>query len=180
MSKPTLSISFSADSENAFKFKQVAKQLLIFLLFWLLPFVLLYCFSSDFSFWQRLILFFTQTAFFTIGGSYTVLPYVAQFAVGKLGWLTKMQMVDGFALAETTPGPLIIVVGFVGFMAGYHRFNASIPMGSLALLITIFYTFFTLLFVHFCRWSAHRKIAWQYRDQWCFKTGYGSHSGCYS
>ncbi|MDB5089751.1 MAG: chromate transporter, chromate ion transporter family [Mucilaginibacter sp.] len=132
---------FSAARENEFEFKQVVKHLLIFLLFWLLPFVLLYCFSNDFSFWQRLILFFTQTAFFTIGGSYTVLPYVAQFAVGKLNWLTKMQMVDGFALAETTPGPLIIVVGFVGFMAGYHRFNASILMGSLALLITVFYTF---------------------------------------
>jgi chromate transporter len=48
---------------------------------------------------------------------------------------------DGFALAETTPGPLIIVVGFVGFMAGFHHFHGSILMGAIALLVTIFYTF---------------------------------------
>jgi chromate transporter len=50
-------------------------------------------------------------------------------------------MLDGFALAETTPGPLIIVVGFVGFMAGFHHFHGSILMGAIALLVTIFYTF---------------------------------------
>ena len=93
------------------------------------------------SFWKTLILFFTQTAVFTIGGSYTVLPYVAQFAVGKLNWLSRLQMVDGFALAETTPGPLIIVVGFVGFMAGYHHSHGSIWVGSMALIATVYYTF---------------------------------------
>jgi chromate transporter len=50
-------------------------------------------------------------------------------------------MLDGFALAETTPGPLIIVVGFVGFMAGFHHFHGSLLMGAIALLVTIFYTF---------------------------------------
>jgi chromate transporter len=50
-------------------------------------------------------------------------------------------MLDGFALAETTPGPLIIVVGFVGFMAGFHHFHGSVLMGAIALLVTIFYTF---------------------------------------
>ncbi|WP_366086560.1 chromate transporter [Mucilaginibacter sp.] len=64
-----------------------------------------------------------------MGGAYTVLPYVAQFAVGKFAWLSKMQMADGFALAKTTPGPLSIVVGFVGFMAGYNFFHASLSMG---------------------------------------------------
>jgi hypothetical protein len=59
-----------------------------------------------------------KTAFVTMGGSYTVIPYVAQVAVLKLHWLTRLQMMDGFALAETTPGPLIIVVAFVGFLAG--------------------------------------------------------------
>ena len=52
-----------------------------------------------------------------------------------------MQMVDGFALAETTPGPLIIVVGFVGFIAGYSHFHSSLLMGSIALVTTTFYTF---------------------------------------
>jgi chromate transporter len=86
-------------------------------------------------------LIFYANGFLYDWGSYTVLPYVAQFAVGKLGWLSKMQMVDGFALAETTPGPLIIVVGFVGFMAGYHYFHSSVLLASLALVVTVYYTF---------------------------------------
>jgi chromate transporter len=126
---------------TGFETKQLLKQVATFLVFWIIPIIPFYFFSNDFSFWERLILFFTQTAFFTIGGSYTVLPYVAQFAVTKLGWLSKTQMVDGFALAETTPGPLIIVVAFVGFMAAYNHFHASLLMGSIGLVVTTFYTF---------------------------------------
>jgi chromate transporter len=133
--------STTVASDSGFELKRLVMQLFVFLLFWLVPLATFLIFSHDFPFWQQLILFFTQTAFFTIGGSYTVLPYVAQFAVGKLNWLSKMQMVDGFALAETTPGPLIIVVGFVGFMAGYNHFHSSLLMGSLALVTTVFYTF---------------------------------------
>jgi len=77
----------------------------------------------------------------TIGGSYTVIPYVAQVTVSKLHWLSNSQMTDGFALAETTPGPLIIVVAFVGFMAGYNHFHSSLWMGTLGLLATTYYTF---------------------------------------
>ena len=106
-----------------------------------LPLLLLGIFGPDFPFWIRLSAFFTRTAFVTIGGSYTVIPYVAQLAVMKFSWLSHAQMLDGFALAETTPGPLIIVVGFVGFMAGFHHFHGSILMGAIALLVTIFYTF---------------------------------------
>jgi chromate transporter len=106
-----------------------------------LPLLLLAIFGSDLPFWIKLSAFFTQTAFVTIGGSYTVIPYVAQVAVMKFSWLSHAQMLDGFALAETTPGPLIIVVGFVGFMAGFHHFHGSILMGAIALLVTIFYTF---------------------------------------
>ena len=106
-----------------------------------LPLILLGIFGRDFPFWIGLSGFFTQTAFVTIGGSYTVIPYVAQVAVMKFSWLSHAQMLDGFALAETTPGPLIIVVGFVGFMAGFHHFHESIPMGALALLVTVFYSF---------------------------------------
>ena len=87
------------------------------------PLLLLAMFARDFPFWIRLSAFFTRTAFVTIGGSYTVIPYVAQLAVIKFSWLSHAQMLDGFALAETTPGPLIIVVGFVGFMAGLHHFH---------------------------------------------------------
>jgi chromate transporter len=118
-----------------------AKLTAIFLLLWLLPLPAFYFFVEDFHFWKSLVLFFTKTAFVTIGGSYTVIPYVAQVTVLKLHWLTKLQMMDGFALAETTPGPLIIVVAFVGFMAGYNHFHGSLWMGTLGLLVTTFYTF---------------------------------------
>jgi chromate transporter len=107
----------------------------------LLPLLLLRIYGHDFAFWIKLSAFFTRTAFVTIGGSYTVIPYVAQLAVTKFGWLSHAQMLDGFALAETTPGPLIIVVGFVGFMAGFNHFQGSTLMGTIALLITVFYTF---------------------------------------
>ena len=108
---------------------------------WLLPLPAFYFFAEDFDFWKTLALFFTKTAFVTIGGSYTVIPYVAQVTVLKLHWLTRLQMMDGFALAETTPGPLIIVVAFVGFMAAYNHFQGSLWMGTLGLLVTTFYTF---------------------------------------
>jgi chromate transporter len=100
-----------------------------------------FLFVKDFHFWRSLVLFFTRTAFVTIGGSYTVIPYVARVTVLKLHWLSRLQMMDGFALAETTPGPLIIVVAFVGFMAGYNHFHGSLWMGTLGLLATTFYTF---------------------------------------
>jgi chromate transporter len=111
------------------------------LFLWLLPLPFFYIFVGDFHFWRDLALFFTKTAFVTIGGSYTVIPYVAKVTVTKLHWLTKSQMMDGFALAETTPGPLIIVVAFVGFISAYNHFHASLWMGTLGLVATSFYTF---------------------------------------
>ena len=121
--------------------KPIAKLTAVVLLLWSLPLSFFYFFTGDFHFWRTLVLFFTKTAFVTIGGSYTVLPYVAQVAVTKLHWLSRAQMTDGFALAETTPGPLIIVVAFVGFMAAYNHFHGSLWMGILGLLATTFYTF---------------------------------------
>ena len=119
----------------------VAKIIAVGLAIWLVPFVALYVSGRDFPFWAQLGLFFTRTAFVTIGGSYTVIPYVAHVAVFRYHWLSQSQMLDGFALAETTPGPLIIVVAFVGFMAGFHHFHGSLLMGTLSLLVTTFYTF---------------------------------------
>jgi chromate transporter len=131
----------SVTLESAPLLKPTTKLASIVLLLWLLPLPAFYFFVGDFHFWKSLVLFFTKTAFVTIGGSYTVIPYVAQVAVLKLHWLTSSQMTDGFALAETTPGPLIIVVAFVGFMAGYNHFHSSLWMGTLGLLATTFYTF---------------------------------------
>ena len=63
--------------------------------------------------------FFTKAALMTFGGAYAVLPYVVQGAVEKYGWLSATQMIDGLALGETTPGPLIMIVAFVGFVGGW-------------------------------------------------------------
>jgi chromate transporter len=131
----------SSNPNSAALFGSLVKLTAVALLLWLAPLPYFYFFSGDFAFWRTLSLFFTKTAFVTIGGSYTVIPYVAQVAVGKLHWLSQLQMTDGFALAETTPGPLIIVVAFVGFMAAYNHFQHSLWMGTLGLLLTTFYTF---------------------------------------
>jgi chromate transporter len=69
--------------------------------------------------------FFTKAALLTFGGAYAVLPYVFQGAVEHYGWLTAPQMIDGLALGETTPGPLIMVVAFVGFVGGWN----TLPLG---------------------------------------------------
>ncbi len=129
--------------------KPIVKLAASILLLWLMPLVLFYFFADDFHFWTILALFFTKTAFVTIGGSYTVIPYVAQVTVSKLHWLTRLQMMDGFALAETTPGPLIIVVAFVGFLAAYNHFHGSLWMAILGLLATTFYTFLPCFFFVF-------------------------------
>jgi chromate transporter len=131
----------SATKSSGFSTKSALALIAIVLSLWLAPLALFYLFTDDFLFWETLSLFFTKTAFVTIGGSYTVIPYVAHLSVYKLHWLTNLEMTDGFALAETTPGPLIIVLAFVGFMAGYHHFHGSILMGAIALLATTFYTF---------------------------------------
>jgi chromate transporter len=68
---------------------------------------------------------------------------VAQVSVEKFKWLTNLQMLDGLALGETTPGPLIMVLAFLGFMAGHNHFGNSIAMGTLGLVTTTFYTFLT-------------------------------------
>lgn len=65
--------------------------------------------------------FFTQAALVTFGGAYAVLAYVTQAAAGSYGWMTRVQAVDGLALAETTPGPLIMVLQFVGFMVARNN-----------------------------------------------------------
>ena len=65
--------------------------------------------------------FFTKAALLTFGGAYAVLPYVYQGAVENYQWLTPAQMIDGLALGETTPGPLIMVVAFVGFVGAWTK-----------------------------------------------------------
>lgn len=77
--------------------------------------------------------FFSKTAMVTFGGAYAVLPYVGQQAVENHGWLTAPQMLDGLGLAETTPGPLIMVVQFVGFLGGWNHPEGMSPLMSATL-----------------------------------------------
>lgn len=131
------------DSEvpgTGFHLGRFLKQLFIICFLWAVPFIL-FSMSQGASFWQRLVAFFTKAAFVTVGGAYAVLPYVAQVAVEDFSWLNKLEMIDGLALGETTPGPLIMVLAFVGFMAGYHQFGGSLLMGTLGLVTTTYYTF---------------------------------------
>ena len=88
--------------------------------------------------------FFTSAALITFGGAYAVLPYVTQAAVEKYQWLTTAQMMDGLALGETTPGPLILILTFVGYLGGVKNAVASSPLAS-GLLAGTVVTFFTFL-----------------------------------
>lgn len=89
--------------------------------------------------------FFSKAALVTFGGAYAVLPYVVQAAVGHYGWLTTTQMMDGLALGETTPGPLIMIVAFVGFVAAWQTQTLGADQLLLAAItgagIATFFTF---------------------------------------
>ena len=87
--------------------------------------------------------FFTQAALLTFGGAYAVLPFVTQAAVVQYGWLTAAQMMDGLALGETTPGPLIMVVAFVGFLGGHSQALLGHPLlgGVVAAWVVTWFTF---------------------------------------
>ena len=97
-------------------------------------------------------MFFSKAALLTFGGAYAVLPYVAQQAVETHAWLTAGQMIDGLGLAETTPGPLILVLQFVGFLGAWHEPGGMPPLlaATLGAAITLWSTFvpgFLFIFV---------------------------------
>jgi chromate transporter len=120
--------------------KKASLKILVAIVLGLIPLTIFYLFRIDFSFWLTLSTFFTKAAFVTFGGAYAVLPYVAQESVEKLQWLSQYEMIDGLALGETTPGPLIIILVYVGFMAAFNQ-TGSLWDGTLGLVTTAFYTF---------------------------------------
>ncbi len=110
---------------------------------WAIPFVALVAWRGWASLHAQEYRFFTQAALVTFGGAYAVLAYVTQAAVANYGWLTQAQAVDGLALAETTPGPLIMVLQFVGFMAAWNHPEGLSPAfsGVIGALVTTWTTF---------------------------------------
>src|SRR5690606_16481694 len=112
---------------------------------WLLPMAVLlaaYGWAHPFT---QMSWFFTKAALLTFGGAYAVLPYVYQGAVSHFGWVTPAQMIDGLALGESTPGPLIMVVVFVAFLGGVSQApwgaEAAYSAGVLAALLVCWFTF---------------------------------------
>ncbi len=122
--------------------KRAAGVLALWLVIWFAPIAgLALMFGGDDVFTQ-LGLFFSKMAVVTFGGAYAVLAYVAQEAVSGFGWLAPGEMLDGLGLAETTPGPLILVLEFVGFLAAYrHGGFDPLLAGALGACITLWATF---------------------------------------
>ena len=115
----------------------------VWLVLWLVPVLALLATLGHANTFSRIAVFFSEMAVVTFGGAYAVLAYVAQQAVEHYGWLRPGEMLDGLGMAETTPGPLIMVVQFVGFMAAYRDPGSLHPMlsGTLGGLLTTWVTF---------------------------------------
>jgi chromate transporter len=118
---------------------------------WAVPFLILLAWRGAGSLHSQEYRFFTLAAFVTFGGAYSVLAYVTQAAVNSFGWLTPAQAVDGLALAETTPGPLIMVLQFVGYIAAWNHPEGLGPEASAVIgaLITTYTTFLPCFFFIF-------------------------------
>ncbi len=132
----------SSISEEPIKHSQplrkTLKTIVIWLLIWWLP-ILLLDQVTDYDILNEIAAFFSKLAVVTFGGAYAVLAYMAQDVVVLKGWLSADQMMDGLGLAETTPGPLILVTEFVGFLAGFAK--GGWLLGLAAAIVTLWVTF---------------------------------------
>ena len=113
------------------------------LMLWLAPVLALVLLLGSDDVYARIATFFSQMAVVTFGGAYAVLAYVAQQAVDQYGWLKPGEMLDGLGMAETTPGPLIMVTQFVGFLAAYRDAGGLAPLiaATLGAILTTWVTF---------------------------------------
>jgi chromate transporter len=115
------------------------------LLLWLIPFALLISAFGWGNTYSQMSWFFTKAAFLTFGGAYAVLPYVYQASVEQFQWLTSTQILDGLALGEVTPGPLIMIVAFVGFLGSFKQELLGIEnlfwAGALGAIVATWFTF---------------------------------------
>ena len=132
-------------SHAAFRWSRFALVLGVFLVLWGAALGVLVAISGWESTLAQMGWFFTKAALLTFGGAYAVLPYVYQGAVEHYGWLTAPQMIDGLALGETTPGPLIMVVAFVGFVGAWTKAalgpEALAIAGCAGAAVATFFTF---------------------------------------
>ena len=133
----------------------------ICLVLWWAPVALLAMIAGRDEIWVREGVFFSKAAIVTFGGAYSVLSYIAQQAVVTYGWLAPGEMLDGLGMAETTPGPLIQVVQFVGFMGAYRNPGGFSPMaaGALGSILTTWVTYlpcFMFIFVG-APWIQHLR-----------------------
>ena len=121
--------------------------------------------------------FFSKAAMVTFGGAYAVLPYVAQQAVDKYGWLKPGEMMDGLGLAETTPGPLIMVLQFVGFIGAWHHPGGlpSIVAATLGAFISTWATFVPCFLWIFLGGPTYRATAGKPKAN---NYAFGGDSGC--
>ena len=128
-----------------YKKSRLAAVLAVGAVLWLLPMGALVAWQGWGGALTQMSWFFTKAALLTFGGAYAVLPYVYQGAVEQFGWLTGPQMIDGLALGETTPGPLIMVVAFVAFVGGWTKEvlgpDALFQGAALAALLVTWFTF---------------------------------------
>jgi chromate transporter len=115
----------------------------IFIMLWAVPVGALYLWRGGEDVLVREALFFTGAAFVTFGGAYAVLSYISDVAVNSYGWLTADQMVQGLGLAESTPGPLIMVTQYVGFFGAWNNPGPFDPLlyATLGAAITTYSTF---------------------------------------
>lgn len=124
-------------------FRHVASVLAGGFVFWLLPLLLLVFYFAPESVFAKEAVFFSKAAIVTFGGAYAVLAYVGQQAVDVYGWLKPDEMLTGLGLAETTPGPLILVLVFVGFVGAFRDSGLLDPLlsGILGAVVTVWVTF---------------------------------------
>ncbi len=122
-----------------FSWTKLAATAVVFVLIWLIAMLAIQGMPDL----HDMGMFFTKAAFLTIGGAYAVLPYVYQGGVEQFGWLTGPQMMDGLALGETTPGPLIMVVTWVGYLGGVAKevFANPLAAGVAGATVATFFTF---------------------------------------
>src|SRR5204863_4907031 len=115
----------------------------VFLTLWIVPVLLLVLGLGPSHVFSQIAVFFSKMAVVTFGGAYALLAYIAQQAVETFGWVQPGEMLDGLGMAETTPGPLIIVLQFVGFMGAFRDPGALHPMvaGTLGGILATWVTF---------------------------------------